>query len=458
MKPNWCGCDGYGNLEAKADHSSPHPLTPAPCHPLTLSRRQSLLGAGLATVAWLTRGATALADLAVNPHEREPEHDVLVTIFLRGGADGLNIIVPYGEDAYHRNRQTIGIAAPQDRRQGAANRALDLDGFFGFHPALAPLYPLYKKGLLACVHAVGSGDQTRSHFEAMSAMERGLPDDRIGTVSGWLARHLSSTHGDNASPLRAVALSSTMPDSLRGATEATALNSLAEFRLLLPDSVGKERSAELRQALGEFYKDGKDAVAAAGRETLAVLEALNRIDPANYRPTNGAIYPGSELGNGLRQVACLIKGRVGLEVACLDHRGPRLWDTHVAQGGVFTVQVDDLAKCLAAFAADMGREMNRVTVVVMTEFGRRVQENSGLGTDHGRASMMMLMGGGIVGGKVFAKWPGLEDDDLEPPGDLRVTTDYRDVLAEIVSRRLHHENLSAVFPNYTPRFLGVVKA
>ena len=434
-----------------------HLVTPSPCHPLSLTRRQALTTGALAAVAWATRGTSALAEIAVNTGKRDAGRDVLVTVFLRGGADGLNIVVPYGEDAYHRNRQTIGVAAPGDRRKGSSDRALDLNGFFGLHPALAPLHPLYGKGLMACIHAIGSDDHTRSHFEAMASMERGLPDERTGGASGWLARHLATAPGDNASPLRAVALSSVMPDSLRGATAATALNSLAEFRLDLPTSVEKKRGGEIRQALAEFYEDGADAVARAGRETLAVLKTLNRIDPVNYRPANGATYPQTELGNGLRQVACLIKGRVGLEVACLDRGG---WDTHVGQGsagGWLALQLADVAQSLAAFTSDLGKEMRRVTIVVMTEFGRRVQENSGLGTDHGRASMMMLLGGGIVGGKVFAKWPGLEDDDLEPPGDLRVTTDYRDVLSEIVARRLHNPQLSTVFPNYTPRFAGVVK-
>lgn len=445
MQTDWCSCDGNGR-HAQEEVSSP-------ARSFALTRRQALMGGALAAVAWMSRGATALADVAVNPIERESERDVLVSIFLRGGADGLNIVVPYGEDAYHRNRQTIGIAAPSDRKKGA----LDLDGFFGLHPALAPLHPFYEQETLALVHATGSGDQTRSHFEAMSTMERGLPDGRGGTASGWLARHLTSAPGGSRSPLRAVALGSGLPDSLRGATEASALNSLADFSLQLPDSTDHERRAILRRALADFYSEGDDAISRAGRETMDVLKTLNRLDPTHYRPAHGAAYPDGELGNGLRQVACLIKGRVGLEVACLDRGG---WDTHVAQGGAtgwLAMQLGEVSKSLAAFARDLGPEMGRVTVVVMTEFGRRVLENSGLGTDHGRAGVMMLLGGGICGGRVFSRWPGLEDDDLEPPGDLRVTTDCRDVLAEIVTRRLHNLNTAAVFPNYTPRFPGVVK-
>lgn len=459
MQSDWYRCDGWGNQDGRRESASfPDPFRPPSLHSIAPTRRQVLLGTAMALVAWAGREKTALAQVTVAPDRREPQGDVLVNVFLRGGADGLNIVVPYAEDNYHRRRPTLRIAAPSERQAAPADRVLDLDGFFGLHPTLALLHPLYKEGLMACVHAVGSGDQTRSHFEAMTAMERGLASDVSGTASGWLARHLNSTQGENSSPLRAVAFSSVMPDSLRGATDATALTSLADFRLVLPDDA-KERHAGLRSALSDLYADGQDAIAQAGRETLAVLDTLNRIDPARYRPANGAAYPDSDLGNGLRQVACLIKGGVGLEVAFLDRGG---WDTHfgqnVASPLALAPQLEDVGRSLAAFAADLGREMRRVMVVVMTEFGRRLQENSTLGTDHGRGSVMFLLGGGIAGGKVYAQWPGLEDSQLEEPGDLRVTTDYRDVLAEVLTKRLHNRRLSAVFPDYTPRFPGVTKA
>lgn len=472
MRPNWCGCDGHGNEVSGRPRKRPiRTVAAAPDCGARFTRRQALMGAALASVSWMTRSATALADVAVTPGQQEMRGDVLVVVFMRGGADGLNMVVPYGEDAYHRHRQTIGVAAPNDRRAGATNRALDLDGFFGLHPALAPLRPLYSNGLLGFAHAVGSGDDTRSHFEAMSAMERGLATESVGTGSGWLARHLDNSPRDNASPLRAVAFSNVMPDSLRGATDATALNSLADFRLSLPTTIDakqpsgnkENRTEAMHHTLSQLYEGGQDAVAHAGRETLAVLETLNKLDPTHYRPANGAVYPNSELGTGLRQVACLLKGHVGLEIACLDHRGPYLWDTHVAQNNILPAQLEDIGKSLAAFAGDMGKEMKGVTVVGMTEFGRRLQENTGLGTDHGRASVMMLMGQGIIGGKVLARWPGLEDHQLEGPGDLRVTMDYRDVLAEVLTRRVnadysHNGRLAAVFPNYQPRFPGVTKA
>ncbi|BCM88389.1 hypothetical protein IAD21_00220 [Abditibacteriota bacterium] len=458
MKLDWYSCDGHGHTDVQTAEISGRKIISAteslPPRALSLSRRQALLRVGMGAIAWATRPTTALADLVVHAKPGQRAHDTLVTVFMRGGADGLNIVVPYGDDDYGRNRPTIGISAPRASR-ALAERALDLDGFFGLHPALAPLQRLYGDGLMSFVHACGSGDGSRSHFEAMSAMERGLRDDRGSATSGWLARHLTGTRSDHDSPLRAVAFGGVMPDSLRGATGASTLNSLDDFRLYAPGSANQsDGDGHLRRAFAELYGHSRDVISHAGRETLGVLNSLNALTPADYKPENGATYPDSELGRGLKQVALLIKGDVGLEVACLDHGG---WDTHVAQtgtGGTMALLMTDLANSLSAFARDMGAQMKRTTVVVMTEFGRRLQENSGLGTDHGRAGVMMLLGQNVVGGKVFAQWPGLKDDQLEPPGDLRVTTDYRDVLSEIVARRLHNPDLATVFPGHKPRASG----
>jgi uncharacterized protein (DUF1501 family) len=207
----------------------------------------------------------------------------------------------------------------------------------------------------------------------------------------------------------------------------------------------------------DLYKERNDEVAHAGQETLAVLDSLRKIDPQQYKPSNGSIYPDSDLGNGLRQTACLIRADLGLEVASLDRTG---WDTHFAQGstvGILPLALDDLGKSLAAFATDMGHELARVSVVVMTEFGRRLAENSSLGTDHGRASFMFVMGGGAIGGKVHAKWPGIEDHQLDETGDLRVTTEYRDVLAEVLANRMRNESIPTTFAGYKPNPVGVVR-
>jgi uncharacterized protein (DUF1501 family) len=413
-------CDGTGGIGGR----TPQAASELPIFESRPSRRGLLVGLSLGSLAW-AMPRTALSQIAVDPGSRNVGRNIVVSIFLRGGADGLNMVVPYAEDAYHRMRPTLRLLNP---KSGApTDRVLDLDGFFGFNPALADLLPIYRDGKLAIVHAAGSGDQTRSHFEAMNTMERGLAAGSAGDASGWLARHLAATEPAKKSPLRAVAFGGTMPDSLRGATSAIAINGLEEFRLVA------DEQAQTMEALREMYSPGKDAMSLAGAETLEVLDTLNRLDPKDYKPANGAAYPKSDLGRALEQVALLIRAEVGLEVAVLDKGG---WDTHVAQGvstGLLSGNLQDLGSSLAAFHRDLGTEMSRVTVVVQTEFGRRLQENSGLGTDHGRASVMFLLGGGVKGGKVFARWPGLEDHQLEPPGDLRVTTDYREVLSQVLS-------------------------
>lgn len=415
------------------------------------SRRGLLTTAAFGLAGWAGKNS-ALADLAITTKGKEKPHDVLVTIFLRGGADGLNSVVPYAEDDYYRNRPNLSIAPPSDKRANASARIVDLNGFFGFHPALTPLVPFYREGKLAIVHACGSQDGTRSHFQAMAAVERGLAAEGPGPASGWIARHLASTERTEDSPLRAVAFGGTLPDSLRGAANTVALESLTDFQLQAPEAKRKH----YQEALLGLYETGNDEVAHAGQETLAVLDTLHKIDPAQYKPSNQAKYPDTDLGRGLRQTACLIRANLGLEVAALDRGG---WDTHYAQGstvGILSLSLDDLGKSLAAFATDMGTEMSHVTVVVMTEFGRRVAENSGLGTDHGRASFMFLMGGGARGGQIHAHWPGLESHQLDETGDLRVTTDYRDVLAEVLKTRMRNEDLSSVFVNYTPKPVGLV--
>jgi uncharacterized protein (DUF1501 family) len=435
---DWLGCDGNGNAPREVEN-------------VPIARR-AMLGGALASLAWWARGKTALAGVALAPPPRQIDRDILVVIFLRGGADGLNLIVPYGDGDYHKARPTLRVPAPKDKRKEANLRALDLDGFFGLHPAMAPLKPFYDKGEMALIHACGSFDQSRSHFEASEVMERGQGSTPGGQGGGWLARHLSTVQSQNDSPLRAVALSNVMPEALSGATGATALSSLDDFRLVLPN--GEKNNARAQQILSSLY-EGQDAIAHAGRETLAALESLRQLDPKNYKPAGGAQYPDSHFGRGLRQVACLIKGDVGLEAAWLDHQGPFLWDTHVTQNNLLPAQAGDLAQGLAAFTRDLNKQLQNVTIIAMTEFGRRLAENSGLGTDHGRAGVMFLLGGNIKGGKVYGRWPGLSEDDLEAPGDLRVTADYRDVLGEIVAKRLNNDKVEAIFPGHKARFMGV---
>jgi len=452
----WWSCDGNGNEKNIGSGDA----RPTPSSPIT---RRSLVGGALTAALAAWAGRSALADVTMTGKQGESESgDVIVTLFLRGGMDGLSLIVPHGDDDYYRPRPTLALAAPQK----GSGSVTDIDGFFGLHPSAAALVPHFKEGRMAAVQAIGSSDQTRSHFEAMATMERGLkgggPDYASGSASGWLARYLNATPPADPSPLRAVAFSNVMPDTLRGATDTSVLSTLAEYQLKAPETeAGRKYVSSLHSLYAKGAK-GDDAASVSGREIHRVLETLRRVDPANYKPANNALYPETDLGGGLRQVAILLKANVGLEAAFLDREG---WDTHVGQGGVtgyLALGFKDVAASLAAFAKDLGQEgLARVTVIVQTEFGRRVKENSGLGTDHGRGSAMLLLGGSVNGGKVFGSWPGLALSTLEGPGDLRVTTDYRTVFAEVLSRRTPRgeQSIPSVFPGWEKvPALGVVRA
>lgn len=413
-----------------------------------LNRRDFLHGAALccaaAWPAWMPR-------LAFAPPRRAPRGDVLVVIFLRGAADSLNIIVPHGESAYYQRRPTLAVPRPDDGRAAPRLRAIDLDGFFGLHPALAPLLPAWQAGELAPIHACGAPDESRSHFQAMELMERGVADLR-GPASGWIGRHLATLDTGNASPLRAIGLGEHTPRSLLGEVPVSALRSITDFHL-----GGDSRSAaRMQSALASLYA-GEGPLDQIGRETLEILDTLEDLDPARYQPAPGVAYPASDFGAGLRQVAMLTKAEVGLEVAAIDLGG---WDTHFAQGGpegLMAGLLADLGQGLAAFHADLHRQLDRITVVVMSEFGRRVQENASLGTDHGHGGMMFLLGGNVVGGEVHGDWPGLAGGQLFGPGDLAVTVDYRDVLAEVCLRRLNNPALGEIFPEYAYQMRGVVQ-
>lgn len=373
---------------------------------------------------------------------------VLVVVFLRGGADGLNVVVPFGEDEYYRKRPSLSVKRPSDRSAVASDKCLDLDGFFGLHPALTGLQALFHEGTAAFVQAVGSGDETRSHFEAMGTMERGMFESAHGTDNGWIARHIASTP-DRTSPLRAVSFTQTLPDSLGGSLGAVAVPQLNDYKL----KGAPDKALDVLAAMHQ----GDDAMARAGIRTLEVLKNLKVSDPANYVPDRSAVYPASPLGQALRDVAYLVKQDVGLEVACLESVG---WDTHVAQGvgtGWQANLLKDLSDSVSAFYQDIGSEKNRVLLTVQTEFGRRLEENSGFGTDHGHGSFMMVAGGSVQGGKVYGQWPGLSQDKLVGPGDLAVTTDYRCVFAEVLEKHLGSTHVDRVFPKLAAerlQFLG----
>lgn len=412
-----------------------------------MNRREMLGGLVGGGVAWLGGALTELP-LLVFAEGEAPPADVLVVVFQRGGVDGLSLVAPYGEGrAYYDPRPSTALPEP-GRGRGALH---DLDGFFGLHPRLEGLMGPFQAGHLAVVHATGSPDPSRSHFDAMESLERGTPGSKR-TPTGWVARHLESTPWTNPSPFRAVGMGSFVQSALRGPVPAMSLRSIAEFHL-----VGREEQlGALQRTLAGLYGggvNGGDAelsrlLAAGAGETLRTVTAVSKLAAEAYTPAHGAQYPDSPFGWSLREVAQLIKADVGLEVACVDAGG---WDTHESQGGAegwLAELIGDFGAGLGAFYTDLQDEMARVVVVSMSEFGRRVQENASGGTDHGRGNAMLLLGGGVRGG-VYARWPGLYPDALDE-GDLAVTTDYRDVLGEVLLKRLGNRSLGRVFPGYTP--------
>ena len=385
-----------------------------------------------------TPNKTWMPRMSFAPKNTAPRGDTLVVVFLRGAADVLNMVVPHGEDAYYQLRPTLGIPRPDDSKKMKEERVIDLDGFFGFHPNMSPLLESWQSRQLAIIHACGAPDESRSHFKAMELMERGVDDER-GPASGWIGRHLATLNTGNSSPLRAVGMGTRPQRSLTGSVPVSALRSIADFHL----GGNQQALQQMRAALNYVYRNDE-----LGQDTLSIMDTLQKLDPLTY--SSPIEYPDSEFGLALKQTAMLIKAEVGLEVSAIDLGG---WDTHFTQGsaiGIMPNLMKDLAEGLAAFHADMSNHMSKLTIVTMSEFGRRAYENGSLGTDHGHGSMMMVLGGNVDGGKVHGQWPGLGEGQLIGPGDLAVTTDYRDVLSEVLSKRLNNPATSDVFPEYQP--------
>jgi uncharacterized protein (DUF1501 family) len=360
----------------------------------------------------------------------------LVVIFQRGAADGLNVVVPYRERNYYDMRP--GIAIPQ-------NQVLDLDGFFGLHPSLAPFKPLYDQGHLAIVHAAGSPDMSRSHFDAQDFMESGTPGFK-GTEDGWLNRALQEEdlrHRQQHTAFRALALGSQVPRTLSGKVPAIALASVNGF------AVGGHGSAPspAANAFQAMYNQSGDSVFhSTGEETFEAVKMLHDANPAQYKPAPGIEYPNNEFGNNMKQIAQLLKSNLGVEAAFTDVGG---WDTHQNQGGVNGQLADRLrefSSAIAAFWHDMGDEAGNITLVTMSEFGRTARQNGTGGTDHGHANAMFVLGGQVKGGKVYGRWPGLANEQLNEGRDLAVTTDFRQVLGEAVTQSIGARNLEFVFP------------
>ena len=392
----------------------------------------AIFGVGAAP-AWLSRAVFA----SDGPARRKK---ILIAIFQRGAVDGLNVVVPHGEPRYYDMRPTIAIPRPA----GTPDAAIDLDGMFGLHPSLAPLKPLFDTQHLAIVEAVGSPDPTRSHFDAQDYMESGTPGMK-GTTDGWMNRALPKQSGP-PSPIRAVSLGSTLPRTLRGRNDAVAVNSLNDFQ------VRDARGAETFESMYDHTIDA--ALHGTGKETFEAVRIMQSIQKQTYAPQNGAQYPAGHFAQSLRQIAQLIKADVGLEVAFADVGG---WDTHVNEPGTLTRNLAEFGGALAAFYQDLGDRMADVTIVTMSEFGRTARENGDRGTDHGHANVMFVMGGDVRGGKIYGDWPGLQDEQLYENRDLNLTTDFRDVLGELVSKHLGNANLRSVFPGYnTPKFRGLL--
>jgi uncharacterized protein (DUF1501 family) len=404
---------------------------------MSITRRIFLRNGALAVVgttalpSFLTRAALGAADPGVRTKR-------LVVIFQRGAADGLNIVVPHGEPGYYAMRPTINIPKKS---------VLDLDGFFGLHPAMASFEPLWKQKHLAIVHAAGSPDPTRSHFDAQDFMESGTPGVKV-TDDGWLNRalhELSVVSGKDKSAFRAIALGPSLPRILSGKEPAVAINNLNDF------SVGGKNpnAAANANTFEAMYDHSVDTVLpGAGQETFDAVKTLKAADPAHYTPAADANYPKGRFGDGLKQLAQLIKANLGVQVAFADIGG---WDHHVNEGsiqGQIANVLGDFSRSIAAFWTDLGDLGEDTVVVTMSEFGRTARENGNRGTDHGHANVMFVLGGPVKGGKVYGQWPGLDQSQLYEGRDLAVTTDFRLVLSEVVSRYLGNKDLKTVFPGF----------
>ena len=396
-------------------------------------RGSAMVMAGAGTVPfWLGRAAAAT----------QGRRKILVAIFQRGAADGLNVVVPFAEKRYYELRPTIGIPAPG--ASNGPNPAIDLDGRYGLNPALQPLKPLWDRRMLCIVEATGSPDPSRSHFDAQDYMESGTPGLKR---DGWLNRALPPA-GPEPSPLRAIAMSATLPRTLQGDHSAVAVNDVQQFRA----------SEDTAAILENMYASSPDRqLAAAGKDAFAAMRMIQSLSRTPYNPSGSAQYgPGGELGRSLQQIARLVKADVGVEAAFAEVGG---WDHHQNEPGQLSNVLRQFGSALSAFCTDMGDRMEDIVVVTMSEFGRTAQENGNNGTDHGHGNVMFVLGGPVRGGKVYGKWPGLEKEQLYEGRDLAVTTDFRTVLGELCTGHLGTGDLAQVFPGYQPGDpLGLLKS
>ena len=392
--------------------------------------RRSFLSTSAITLVAAGAAPTWLLRAAAQGAQSKTGRKILVAIFQRGAADGLNVVVPFFEPRYYQVRPSIAIPQP-----GRPNGALDLDGQFALHPALQPLRAMWDNRQLAIVHAAGSHDSTRSHFDAQDFMECGTQG--VKRDDGWLNRALTPV-APNSSPVRAIATGTQLPKTLQGSRGAIAVDSLPRFQVADKSTAG---------LLEHLYSTSQDAqLKAQGAATFDAIKLIESVQTRPYTPAAGVQYVG-EFGQRLQQIARLIKADVGVEVAFADIGG---WDHHSNETGQLTNQLRQFGSSLAAFTRDLGDRIEDVVIVTMSEFGRTVNENGNAGTDHGHGNVMMVLGGGVRGGHLYGEWPGLEPEQLFERRDLAVTTDFRDVLGELVSGHLG-QNVNQVFPGYTPK-------
>jgi uncharacterized protein (DUF1501 family) len=409
-----------------------------------VNRRVFLKSGGMALVT-LGFAPTFVARAAEAAGTRQK---LLVTIFQRGAVDGLNMVVPFGDGAYYQARPSIAIARP-----GLSDGAIDLNGFFGLHPRMTALKPLWDSRSLAVVHACGSPDTTRSHFDAQDYMESATPGIK-STRDGWLNRYLQFAR-DAHDPLNAVAMTRQMPRSLQGTVPVLAMGSVGEF--------GVRADTDTRDSFEAAYAAARDEMLnGTASEAFKAMRTLSVAGAGSYRAANGAQYPRSPFGQALQEIARLAKADVGLEIAFAESNQ---WDHHVNEGaatGQIANRLADFAGGIAALVQDLGDRMADTVILTMSEFGRAVAENGNRGTDHGHGNAMLVIGGGVKGGEVYGTWPGLRIDDRFEGRDLAITTDFRDVFGEVVMRHLSADETTAgrVFPGYgvKPRqFRGILR-
>jgi uncharacterized protein (DUF1501 family) len=411
-----------------------------------MDRRYFLKSSGIALASLGLMGAAPkflhqFANAAVLPGANGRKK-ILITIFQRGAVDGLNVVVPYGDSEYYNLRSSIAVPKP-----GATDGAVDLDGHFGLHPSLKPFEAFWKSGQLAVMHSVGSPDNTRSHFDAQDYMESGTPGNK-GTRDGWLNRVLQTEDEKDASPFRAVSMTTQIPRSLIGRAPTVAVTNLADFSI--------QAGAYSKSVQGGFediwQQNAKDNLGQTGKETFEAVNFLKQANPSQFKPENGAVYPNTTFGRSLHQIAQLIKANVGLEIAFTDTGNDLKWDTHANEGGArgqLANYLRDFGASIAALAMDLGQKMDDVVILTMSEFGRTARQNGTGGTDHGHGNAMFLIGNSVKGGKVYGDFKGLKSDQLYEGRDLDVTTDFRDVFAEISTRHLGNRNVDKIFPGYS---------